>query len=596
MVASTRLVAAALLVGASVALVAGQGQSRDTTSTPAAPGSALLSGRVVNDVTNRPVRRAVVSITGADTRLRLTSITDDNGAFAFLGLQPDRYTLGATRPGYVTTGYGARKVGRPGTPISIAAGEQRTDLALRMPPGAVVTGVVRNGSGEPLPGVRVMLLRQSFGYDTGERTLASAGPGIGLPTDDRGEYRIFGLAADEYYVVATMGLGIRSTNELRETSRAEIDWATRLLQLLGPASPGATAQAPAAGRTVDYAPVFFPNVYSQSGASIVAVKEGEERRGVDITIDPIPTAKVFGTVIAPDGVLPPNLLVSVIAHDTVPGVPFSGFGNARVDANGKFVSPGLSPGDYTITVRVGGGRGGGPATPATQTLFGLTTVSVSGSDLETTVTLRPGVTVSGRVVFEATTLKAPTDLSTVGVSLTPVRGRTPTLGVGAATVDASGAFTFTGVTPGRYRLSSSLTGWQLKSGTIQGVETLDTPIELGSTDVSGAEVTLTDRTTEVSGRLLDAAGKPAPEYFIIVFSADRKSWIPQSRRIQSVRPGSDGRFTAKNLPPGDYLIAAVTDVEQGEWYDPQFLTQLLPGSTKVTLGEGGKVTQDLQIR
>ena len=78
MVASTRLVAAALLVGASVALVAGQGQSRDTTSTPAAPGSALLSGRVVNDVTNRPVRRAVVSITGADTRLRLTFITDDN--------------------------------------------------------------------------------------------------------------------------------------------------------------------------------------------------------------------------------------------------------------------------------------------------------------------------------------------------------------------------------------------------------------------------------------------------------------------------------------------------------------------------------------
>lgn len=596
MAASTRVLAAALLVGATGALLAGQGQSRDTTSTPAAPGSALLSGRVLNDLTNRPIRRAVVSITGAETRLRQTSITDDNGAFAFRGLQPDRYTLGASRPGYVATGYGARKVGRPGTAISMAAGEQRTDLMLRMPPGAVVTGVVRNGSGEPVSGVRVMLLRQSFGYDTGERTLENASSGLGAASDDRGEYRIFGLRADEYYVVVTMGIGLRSSNELRETNRAEIDWAMRQLQSFATASPVATATAPPPGRTVDFAPVFYPNAYSQSSASMIAVKEGEERRGVDITIDPIPTAKVFGTVISPDGVLPPNLMVNVIAHDTVPGVPFSGFGNARVDANGKFVSPGLSPGDYTITVRVGTGRAGGPTTPATQTLFGLTTVSVSGSDLETTVTLRPGTAVSGHVVFEATSLKAPTDLTTVGVSLTPMRGRTPTLGVGTATVDASGAFTFTGVTPGRYRLSSSLTGWQLKSGIIQGVETLDTPIELGTTDVTGAEVTLTDRTTEVSGRLLDAAGKAAPEYFIIVYSNDRKFWTPQSRRIQSVRPGSDGRFIAKNLPPGDYLIAAVTDVEQGEWYDPEFLRQLLPGSTKVTLTEGGKVTQDLQIR
>lgn len=589
------VIAAAALVSVVSALVAGQGQSRDSAITE--PGAAVLSGRVLNDLTGRPVRRAVVSINGAERRLRLTAITDDNGTFMFSGLQPDRYTLGASRPGYVPAGYGARKVGRPGTPISIAAGERRTDITLRMPPGAVVTGTVRSGSGEPLAGIRVMLLRQSFGYDTGERTLTSASPGLGSATDDRGEYRIFGLQADEYYAVATMGLGLRSTNELRETSSAEIDWAMRQLQVLGQAASGISVPAPAPGRAVDYAPVFFPNAYSQAGASMVTVKEGEERRGIDITVDTIPTAKVLGTVISEDGVLPPNLMVNVIAHDTVPGVPFSGFGNARVDANGKFVSPGLAPGDYTITVRVGGGRTGGAApAQATQSLFGLATVSVNGTDLETTVTLRPGVMVSGRLAFNATTLTPPADLSTINIGLSPMRGRTPTLGVASVRPDATGAFTFPGVTPGRYRLFANVTGWQLQSATIGGIETLDVPIDLGTADVTGAVVTLTDKTTEVSGRLLDAAGKPAPEYFIIVYSSDKTFWTPQSRRIQSVRPGSDGRFTAKNLPPGDYLIAAVTDVEQGEWYDPAFLTQLLPGSTKVTLPDGGKVTQDLQIK
>ena len=59
-----------------------------------------------------------------------------------------------------------------------------------------------------------------------------------------------------------------------------------------------------------------------------------------------------------------------------------------------------------------------------------------------------------------------------------------------------------------------------------------------------------------------------------MFPANKAYWVPQSRRILSTRPGSDGHFKFPNLPAGDYLIAAVTDVEQGEWYDPAFLAQL----------------------
>ena len=51
----------------------------------------------------------------------------------------------------------------------------------------------------------------------------------------------------------------------------------------------------------------------------------------------------------------------------------------------------------------------------------------------------------------------------------------------------------------------------------------------------------------------------------------------------------------QNLPPGEYYIGAVTDVEQGEWYDPSFLTQLLGSSQKITLAEGEKKVQSLKI-
>jgi hypothetical protein len=71
--------------------------------------------------------------------------------------------------------------------------------------------------------------------------------------------------------------------------------------------------------------------------------------------------------------------------------------------------------------------------------------------------------------------------------------------------------------------------------------------------------------------------------------------VPQARRIQSSRPGTDGKFTFRNLPPGDYRLTAVTDVEPGEWFDPAFLEQLLNASIPVILREGEKKVQDIKV-
>jgi len=72
--------------------------------------------------------------------------------------------------------------------------------------------------------------------------------------------------------------------------------------------------------------------------------------------------------------------------------------------------------------------------------------------------------------------------------------------------------------------------------------------------------------------------------------------MPLSRRILQTRPAQDGKFIFKNLPPGDYLLAAVTEVEQGQWFDPAFLAQLVDASAKITLGDGEKKVQDIRIR
>ena len=131
----------------------------------------------MNDLTNQPVRRAIVTLSAADRALRPTAVTDDAGVFTFSGLASGRYSIAAARPGYVGVTFGATRPGRPGTPVAIVDGQRRTGVTLRLPPGGVVTGTIRNRIGEPLPGMRVSLLRSSFGFDTGERTLAPAGIG-----------------------------------------------------------------------------------------------------------------------------------------------------------------------------------------------------------------------------------------------------------------------------------------------------------------------------------------------------------------------------------------------------------------------------------
>ncbi len=593
MTAARRLMLPVLLFTAA-GLAAQQTPVRDNTVQPRATGTATISGRVIDEITGQPVRRAVLSLGSADRGTRLAMVTGDTGAFSFTNLPDGRFGLSANKPGYVSTSYGATRPNRPGTSIVVTAGQQLTGLTIRLSPGAVITGTVRDRTGEPLSDARVSVLRQSVSYLTGERELASAGVlgGFGVQTNDRGEYRVYGLPAGEYYIVVSVGIGIRNESELREVTQAELDWARRVLQ---PPGAMATVQAPEPGRPVEFAPMFFPGVPTRAAASMITVKAGEERGGVDVLLERLPTSKISGRVVMPTDAPLPQVQVNVIAHDTIPGIPFSGFGSARVDASGRFVSAGLPPGEYTVTVRAAtGGRGAAAGSAA---LFGMSTVHLSGGEMDTTITLGSGVTVSGQLVFEGTTAKPPTDLTRLRVNLTAERGRTPTLGVPAATPDATGAFKFVGVTPGRYRLNSTGGGgWFVRSASIQGQDTLDQPFEIGTSDINGAEIRFTDLQTEITGDLLDTAGKPAPDYQIVVFPADQKYWLPGTRRIQSQRPGVDGHFKFQNLPPGDYLIAAVTDVEPGEWFDPKFLAQLVAASTKIQLNEGEKKAQGLRIK
>ena len=172
------------------------------------------------------------------------------------------------------------------------------------------------------------------------------------------------------------------------------------------------------------------------------------------------------------------------------------------------------------------------------------------------------------------------------------------LATAPARVDAAGRFTITGITAARYRVQASISGpsgWMLASSVASGRDVLDTPLDLRQ-GVDGVVVTFTDRPAELSGVVRDSAGKPISAYTVILFAAERTLWTPMSRRIRAVPSATDGSFLFRMVAPGEYWLAAVADVDDGEWYDPVLLERLLTSSAvKTTISEDEKKTLDVRI-
>ncbi len=549
-----------------------------------AEGTTEISGRVMSATSPpAPLARVFVTLAGKSLQPSRTVITDGEGRFVFANLSTGSFTVTASRPAFITTAFGAKRPGRPGTPITLTAGQRITNVTIALARGAVVTGIVRGIDGAPASGAEVTATASE-----------TASPLVAM-TDDRGVYRIYGLVPGKYVVSAKVSGSPMTT--LRQTSDEQMDALLARLQRRGVASSGATAPAPgntsgpsssAATRvaTYGYAPIYFPGTADADEATTLTLVADEERTGIDIGIRLVRSVWVEGRVALATGTLPSDTQVVLTRQGLrAGGQPNSLASPAMLrqpDPTGAFRFPGVLPGKYKVMARASG-------------VWALTDIAVADDDVSgLDLQLQPALRLTGRVTFDARTQTPPANLSAVRLRVTDLNN--PTFVVnGAARPD--GTFEVSGILPGTHAVGAPGVdgGWWLRSVAIGGRDVLDFPLEITSADVSGAVVTFTDRHTELAGSLQSAPNVPAPEYFVVVFPADRAFWRPGARRIQVTRPSTDGRFVFRDLPGGDYLIAALTDREASDLADVLFIQQLVPLAASVRIVDGEQTTRDLQV-
>jgi uncharacterized protein (DUF2141 family) len=545
---------------------------------PKLAGTAAIVGVVVSDdLDARPVRHARVSCTAPELSNGVTAVTDGNGRFTCDRLPPGRYAIAASRDGWMT--------GRQPHPIPVAP-NQRVDVVIRMARGAVITGTVLDASGQPAVNVRVLALRQAA--TNGERRLVAAGEGG--TSDDRGVYRIFGLPAGDYLVGAAPpdappGLG---PSDLRETSDLDLQHART-------AAPGSPAPPQ---RTIAFAPTYFPGTPLPAQAARVSISAGEEREGIDLALELVATARISGALSLPDGApLPPSTQIMLVAAEQTafPGVPFDGLRSAHVPPDGTFSFAGVGPGVYSLLARAVL-----PADPGAppRVVWAAGEIALDGDPITNLAfTLQPGLTISGQVRFASDGVRPSPDPASIRVGVESVQ---PPGGIalapGTVSADREGHFVLTGLTPGRYRVTASVSGrhdWTLRSAAVNGIDTLDMPLQLQANQhVENALITFTDRPSRLGGRVDAADG--ASGYTVVVFPTDRALWLPRARRVQAVPVDAEGAYVFADLPPGEYVVAALHDVESGAWFDPAFLDRPLPGGMRIAITEGEQKALDIR--
>ena len=549
-------------------------------------GTGRIRGRVLASDGAGPIRRAQVRISGPDVAPK-AALTDAEGRFEFRELPAGRFTLQATKSGFVNVQYGQTRPFESGKPIELADKQSLDNADISMPRGSVIAGRIVDEFGDAIPDVSVTAMRQT--WQNGRRRLVPS-PGRVAQTNDLGQFRIYGLPPGEYYVSGTL----RGANDLMEMDLMVVTGAST--------NAGPTASAPKSG----YAPTYYPGTPNVAEAQRITLAAGQESPSADFALVAVRLAKVSGIVIGSDGKpLEGSQVSAVPANRDFGGL--LGQSSARTAKDGSFTLNSVPPGDYTLQARsvqvitstqgdnvmvfratsIGGGG---------DSESGSTPLAVAGEDVSgILLTTSKGGNATGTVVFDG---PRPQSLGSIRITSMAADSDGPMPGFGAANTKDDGSFELKGLTGLRLiRLGNAPPGWTLKSVKLNGADITDagTEFKTGET-TSGLEVELTNKATAVNGSVTASDGKVLKDYTVVIFSETPEHWrLPMTRWVTGTRPDQDGRFKVQNLPAGVYLAVAVDYVPQGEWGDPELLDRLKSKAKRFTLGDGATETLDLKL-
>jgi len=521
----------------------------------------IVAGKVVTVTDGSPLKSARVALVREDSgSLTVTyaatsgiyaATSDSDGRFLLKDVAPGRYHFFATRVGFVGQQYQS-KGDDGGAVLTLKPGQMVSDVLFRMKLAAVVTGRVTNEGGEAMVGAQVVALRRPseeeiedevrFTYRKRElQTVASA------QADDRGQYRIFGLKAGEYY--------LRVTDSF-VPDRNVPDEGYRVRQFSGS----------------EYASVYYPGVLQVGQAQTVLVRAGEEVQA-DVSVQRVKTVEVAGHVIGPNGPAKDTWVRLEQSEVEENGMDRQD----TTDEKGNFRVKGVPPGSYVIVAYQLDEGDNSYDSRARQK------VEVGGENIDSLIlSLGGGASFQGRVAVAG---PGSVRLDHIVVVLSPIHEAQQV--ARSSRVKKDGTFEITSVMDGDYAIHVWLEdGWYVKSARLGSDDILEKGLELESGGSGGRfEVIVSSASAQLEGSVRDDDGA-------VIGARVRVAPDPETAynrfRSQSATTDQTGHFSLAGLAPGTYRVFArspISPESSPRKSEPQI----------VTLSEGDHKTVQLTI-
>ena len=524
-------------------------------------GTASVKGKVVAADGGRPMRRVQISLSSPDLPESRSMSTTAQGIYEFKDLPAGRYTITATREGFIRLQYGQRRPGEPGRPLQLADGQRVDNADFSLPRTGSISGRITDELGDPLPGVSIYPAQ--WRYFRGKRRLVPVPGGTSFNrTDDTGQFRITGLEPGDYFVLATT----RTTWTVDDKPTERIG----------------------------FLPTYAGGTANPSEAMRIKVNMGQEAPTGDFAMVPGRVASISGTATYSSGLPMNGESVNMTQEFAGPGASSQfGMAGAKVNADGSFTIKNVPPGEYRLSIRGPGGKDHPPEGVTT-------TVSVMGEDLTGVMLVGgSGGSIAGRIVSDTGGAVPMPESSRMRVNARPVDPTSTytSFDNDNGRVKDDGAFEVTNIY-GQNRLTVSPvpSGWAVRAIEHGGKDYADVPIDLrGGTRLDNVTIILSKTLPRVQGTLSDEHAKPT-EGSVLLFPEETSKWGEDARLVRSTRPDLAGSFEFRNVIPGSYLIVPLEYVRDGEWADPEFLENLRDKAQRVRVDDKGAAPIQLTLK
>jgi hypothetical protein len=269
------------------------------------------------------------------------------------------------------------------------------------------------------------------------------------------------------------------------------------------------------------------------------------------------TVRIKGRVINATGSGRTQVMLMLMPRDRM---GFFGMNRpAPGDPNGNFEIRGVAPGSYNLVASVSdSGRSASARQP----------VDVGGSNVENViVTIRPGVELAGSVLVDGQA-----NFANAHIVLRPRDVNAMMMGQSNGRVKEDGTFLISNVAADHFDVTVSglPDGFYVKSIRSGDDDILTSGLDLNRGPAGRIEIKLSPNAGQLDGAVQNDKQQPAAGATVVLIPQEKER-RDQMSYYKTAVTDQYGRFTAKNLDPGEYKVFAWEDMEFGAYMDPEFV-------------------------